>query len=238
MKLLHVGTTGWMLSLALLAACGGGGSGAGGGAGGGGGGKTCSSNAQCGAGEECVLSTTSAPMDFEDDDGFGGDDSFGGSGGDDSFGGSGGDDSFGGSSGDGAGGTDPGSGGSGQPSGTCKPTGGSGGSGAEGSGGSGAGGSGGGSSCSSDFITGSTFYKGSVAFGECDDAGHPQNCQFGYFIKTNDGCVCTAPCNSGNLPKIGEACSTDGSWTCQTLQNSNGTYDLCTHSGLNLCTAG
>jgi hypothetical protein len=233
MKWMNVGTTGWMLAAVALAACGGGAGGTGG-TGGAGAGKACSSSAQCGSGEECVSSTAKAasasPMDFEDEDGFGGAESFGGTGGGDGFGGSGG---------EGAGGTDPGSGGSGHPSGTCQPTGGSGGSGnVTGSGGSTSGGSGGGSSCSSDFVTGSTFYKGDVAFGPCDDPAHPKNCQFGIFLLTIDGCVCTVPCNTSGLPSLGEACSTDGSWVCQTLQNADGAHDLCTHAELNLCTAG
>ena len=57
-------------------------------------------------------------------------------------------------------------------------------------------------------------------------------------LKTTSGCVCTAPCNTGDLPKLGEACSTDGTWTCQKIENSSGTYDFCTHSDLNLCQAG
>jgi hypothetical protein len=222
---------------AALAACGGGNGGGGSAAS-----TTCTSDAQCGAGRQCVFSTssapTTAPRDFHDEEGFGGSSGEGGS---DSFGGSSGDPGVGGASGDGSGGSgDPGSGGSGTPSGTCQPVSGSGGNGGSGGSGgsSGSSGTGGGTSCNSDFLTGSTFYKGDVAFGQCDDPAHPQNCQFGYFIKTSDGCVCTAPCNSGELPKIGEACSQDGSWTCQTLQNSSGTYDLCTHSGLNLCQAG
>jgi hypothetical protein len=223
---MYIGTKASVVVAALLAAygCGGGNSGGAGVAGGATTGKPCSSNAQCGVGEVCEFSATNAPsawpMDFDDEDGFGG---FGG------------DDSFGGFGGDGANGANPGAGGSGQPNGTCRPTGASGGSG----GGVGVGGSGSSSSsCSSDFATGSTFYKGDVAFGPCDDPGHPTNCQFGYFLLTNEGCVCTVPCNSSGLPALGEACSTDGSWICRTLQNSDGTYDTCTHSDLNLCTVG
>lgn len=229
---------------AMPLACGGGGSGGGGGASGTG----CTNNSQCGANQQCVMSTTtSRPMDF--DDGFAGDPGWAGE-----PGGAGSPGSAGSPGGGGPGGGGPGGGGGTPASGTCQPIAGSGGGGGSAGGGNSGGvgntgnsggagntgntGGGGGPSCDDSFITGSTFYKGDTQFGQCDDSGHPKNCAFGYFLKTSGGCLCTAPCNSGSLPKTGEACSNDGSWTCQKLQNSSGSYDFCAPQNAGLCQAG
>ncbi|MCA9563833.1 MAG: hypothetical protein KC561_10105, partial [Myxococcales bacterium] len=92
-------------------------------------------------------------------------------------------------------------------------------------------------SCAGDFYLGRQAYEdSSQGFGHECNSGRT-NCFDGTFLETGDGrCYCVASCPSSFA--IGEACSDDGSWTCQHVQATNASANharICVPDSWNIC---
>jgi len=138
--------------------------------------------------------------------------------------------------GTGGGGTGGGSTGGGETGG-----GGSGGGGT-GGGGTGGGGTGGGAQCDGDWSLASIpFSCSDCGLGQACDGSVPKNCIDGTYITFPNGdCICIAQCSSFVNINEGDACTKDGSWTCQNIESSNGNNRMkaCVPNSWGLCTVG
>ena len=93
--------------------------------------------------------------------------------------------------------------------------------------------------CESDFALGETFYHGEDLGTACSPHNAPQNCRTGDFIMFDDTgeCICIAACSRFTDVRLGDACTMDGSWTCQHIQATNGNNgEYCVPNAWNLCT--